>query len=370
MPNVRYRLPRQNQRRLKRDTVVMPDSTYGIYMLDNATLLPGSSSNVRDGNLDGIGEYDWITGYAARRQWSWLHTGQDTYDFSSIDRLFEQMDKENPRLYCSLLMAAITDDGVDTGEPQYIYDAASAGDRWASPGGNKCLPWYTGLQTGWSEFINALANHEVYDICVGEKVALKNHSKLAKINIAVCGYGPLREPGSNQVEDIPNYTRALFKQAAIDCFQATLDAFPNKRVSSTLNQMDDNAVGETYELSEDLRRTFKDLWGDRFQLFHDALSCSRDAPGGVFTGRPSTGFTPELRLAYEERYTEVLFQAARAWTSPHVNVENSTPLEGMDYGWSEFGCRYYELYQGDIHETDWHDGYRIFAERFRRGPKE
>lgn len=315
----------------------------GIYLL---------SDNSGDCHLDSLQTLvdlaaqnkNFVDGFAWRTGWKELDTGTiiPNYDFHCVDEAVSGVQALGKKLTIALFVLDV---------PKYVLDSASVtGGTWLSPGMSATsppitapVPWNTAAMNHYRAFIAALASHQVYDSSRGQMVALRDHPSLGvQINAGILGIQSVRD-NSNALVKHPEFTREKFRTAMFDAVRLLQQEFPTKTAYVAFWGLEDGKLPRLKdEQLSDLLGEFDGIKNPKVGLFNEALK--GDAPG--------TMNSPYV-TAYQKGHS-VLLQACGAWTTHNPcswTSGDDSPANGFNWGYTNFGTRYYEIYRSDIQNT-------------------
>lgn len=318
----------------------------GVYVLDN------NKGIYRDAN---IRDYPFVDGFAWRTSWQEIETGKDIYDFAGIDHIVQRLDSIHKKL--TILFGA-----YDV-EPAYI--ASNPGvvtypftNPLSSVTTTRAVPYDAYLLQRFRLFVSTVANHQVYSIGTGKKVALKDHPVLANIATNIPGLGAIRNvngTGTNIQSVLPGYTRNKFTDSLLVSMQVQTDNFPGKNVFipfyKNINDSTNSPALSSY-IRTQLLLHFNGLSHQKISFWQENLAGYTDTASKIFTGLPLTTFATPLYQLNDSAYT--MFQMLQGWTTPFLDpakTANSSPFDAMCYAYKTYQTSYFEVYVGDIDDT-------------------
>jgi PKD repeat protein len=334
------------------DANVTPSGSCGLYILDS------KAGTDRDAN---IREYPFVTGYVLRPSWAELEPAQGGYDFSMIEHIIKQLEPIGKKLTLNLIPA----------EPLYLaetpgvvtwFDADTRINRY------RPVPWDPFLLERLQAFTKALSDHLVPNAAAGgARTPLREHPVLANLNLGLMGaHLAIRDPvWGPALVDMEGYSREQLRQAVLDNLHAVVDNFPKQSVFIGLWKIQND--GGSPELWEEMRTLilteFDGIHHPKVGFWQDNLAANKNLTTGVVTGFPSTKAAEPLYLSQDATF--ITFQALQAWNQPFFDpakTANTTPSEGIQYGYETYGSTYFELYVTDVDDQNfwpafqtWHD---------------
>jgi len=331
----------------------------GIYVLDSqgGTLVNGIS--LRDNN---IRDYPFVSGYTWRQVWSTFETSEGVYDFSLIDAIIAKLIQKGEKKLTLLIGNA------GSQEPAYIAAHPGVTTRdWVDTKTNstypRAVPWDPYLQERLVVFTEALANHLVPDTS-GTMVPLRDHPILDQVDLGLAGLGRIRNEKGIAISSLPGYTRQNLINAVLANLHAATDKFPKKFTSVGLWNVTDQTASPA--LWDDLRLAilgeFDGVKNPRVGFFQENLAASIDLDTGELTGTPSTAFAAPLYLSKDQTF--IVFQALETWGKSDKTA-NTTPPDGINYGYTTYGSLYYELYVNDVDDPAMASSYQTWHDLFQ-----
>lgn len=304
----------------------------GIYALDN------SGGTYRDANITDL---PFVDGYAWRYGWNNIETSSGVYDFKGVDSVVCKLAKIGQRL---------------------SIDSNRGGPSWIT----SLTPWDASAQSSFAAFVSALANHQI-PACEGyAQMAVKDHPVVTDIHLGIPAMGALRDNPTSYA----GYDRTKFENAVIQALTTAVTNFPNKNHYIGFWAIQD--TNRSPELWQDLGNkivsTFDGVKYPKIGFFMenaaagkgpDTAACIAAAgsnPSCRVLGdtAPLTCFPSTTYAAPEYTFkdkTHIDFQMLQGWTQPFqcsCNTENTTPNEGLNCGYTNYGARYYEVYVDDL----------------------
>ncbi|MEK7286412.1 MAG: beta-galactosidase [Nitrospirota bacterium] len=316
----------------------------GIYVLDSqgGELINGVS--LRDRN---IRDYPFVAGYAWRQVWATFEPSEGVYDFALIDGIIAKLNPINKSLTILIGNAA-------SAEPAYIiaHPGVATWTMQKSTGPvTRAVPWDPYLTGRLRAFAMAMGNHLVPDPS-GKMVPFRDHPLLVNVDFGLAGLGRIRDEAAggakNYIKDIPGYTRENLTKAVLDHLDAATDAFPNKFVEIGLWNVEDKTLSPHLweHLTGQILAEFDGVKHPKVGFFQENLAASKDLATGVITGTPSVAFAAPL-LYPAKNSTFTVLQALETWGASAKSA-NTTPNDGIQYGYDTFGTEYFEIYVTDI----------------------
>jgi hypothetical protein len=308
----------------------------GIYLLDSTAGSLIGGVRMRDGN---IRDRPFVDGYVLRTEWATLEPTDGVFDFTIIDNIFTKL-PVGQRL--SLMIASgVLPTWLNTLPGVTTYTAGS-------PSTTLPIPWDAITQERHRLMLVALGNHLV------DGVPLRDHPRLAAMDVWIPGLKSGIRSQTSQIRDIPGYTRPLFEGGVLTHLANVTDNFPKVPAMIGFWSYTDStaspAAWESLRLAilarhDGITRPHVGFWMEN-------LAASRSAADAdPWVGLPTFGFTAPLYNSQDS--TPVCYQVLGSWSRPfapeHIdNNLNGSPEDGMDYGFNDFQCRYYEHYQADV----------------------
>ncbi|MBL9144851.1 MAG: beta-galactosidase [Verrucomicrobiaceae bacterium] len=322
-----------------------------IYVLDSTAGTSIGGVPMRDGN---VRDKPFVDGYVLRTEWATLEPTEGVYDFTIIDNIFTKL-PTNQKL--SLMLASgVLPAWLNTVPGVVTYTAGT-------PSVTRPLPWDASAQERYRQLLVALSNHLV------DGVPLRDHPRLAALDMWIPGLkSGIRDPDEIKIRNLPGYTRTLFGGGVLTHLANVTDNFPNVPVMIGFwTYTDATPSPAPWEvLRQAILTQHNGVARPRVGFWMENLAASRSAADAdPWTGLPTHTFTAPLFNS--QNSTPVCYQVLGSWSrpfsAPHVdNNLNGSPEDGMDYGFNDFQCRYYEHYQADIDFANyaaefqrWHD---------------
>lgn len=322
----------------------------GIYLLDSVAGSSIGGVSMRDGN---VRNRPFIDGYVLRTEWSTLEPTSGVFDFTIIDNIFTKLPAGQK---LSLMVAS----GVI---PSWLNALPGVTTyTGGSPATTLPIPWNATVQERYRLLLVALSNHVV------DGVPLRDHPRLAALDPWIAGLKSGIRFQTEQIRNIPSYTRPLFEGGVLTHLANVTDNFPNVPVFIGFWTYTDSTASPT--AWESLRLAIlaqqNGTTRPRVGFWMENLAANRAAADtDPWAGLPSLSFTAPLHTSQNQTYTtyQVLGSWSRPFSPDHVdNNLNGSPEDGMDYGFNDFQCRYYEHYQADVDFANytaefqrWHD---------------
>ena len=309
----------------------------GIYVLDSTAGTQIRGVSMRDGN---IRDKPFVDGYVLRTEWATLEPADGAFDFTIITNIFAKLPA---RQKLSLL--------IGSGElPIWLNSLPGITTYTAgTPSATRPSPWDTLAQERYRRLLVALGNHVV------DGAPLRQHPRLAAMNAWIPGLkSGIREPDEIRIRDLPGYTRTLMQNGVLRHLANVTDNFPDVPVQIGFwTYTDATASPAPWEVLRALILAQHDgINRPRVGFWMENLAANRPAAEtDPWTGMPNLTYTAPLYLSQNATFVgyQVLGSWARPFNSAHVNNNlNGTPEDGMDYGFNDFQCRYFEHYQADV----------------------
>jgi hypothetical protein len=309
----------------------------GIYLLDSTAGSLISGVRMRDGNIRNL---PFVDGYVLRTEWDTLEPTDGVFDFTIITNIFAKLPAGQK--LSLLLGTGVLPSWLNTAPGVVTYTAGS-------PATTQPVPWNPAAQERFRLLLVALSNHLV------DGVPLRNHPRLAAVDLWIPGLkSGIRSLTGVQIRDIPGYTRPLFEGGVLTHLANVTDNFPNvPAMIGFWTYTDTTASPAAWEsLRQAILAQHNGTTRPRVGFWMENLAANRAAADAdPWTGLPNFSFTAALYNSQNQTY--VGYQVLGSWSRPfspdHVdNNLNGSPEDGMDYGFNDFQCRYYEHYQADV----------------------
>ena len=309
----------------------------GIYLLDSTAGSMISGVRMRDGNIRNL---PFVDGYVLRTEWDTLEPTDGVFDFTIITNIFAKLPAGQK--LSLLLGTGVLPSWLNTAPGVTTYTAGS-------PATTQPVPWNPAAQERFRLLLVALGNHLV------DGVPLRNHPRLAAVDLWIPGLkSGIRSLTGVQIRDIPGYTRSLFEGGVLTHLANVTDNFPNvPAMIGFWTYTDTTASPVAWEsLRQAILAQHNGTTRPRVGFWMENLAANRAAADAdPWTGLPNFSFTAALYNSQDQTY--VGYQVLGSWSRPfspdHVdNNLNGSPEDGMDYGFNDFQCRYYEHYQADV----------------------
>jgi dienelactone hydrolase len=327
----------------------------GIYLLDSAAGTTINGVAMHDGNVRNLA---FVDGYVLRTEWATLEPSNGTFDFTIIDNIFAKL-PANQKL--SLMIAS----GV---LPTWLNTLPNV-TTWTagSPSVTAPIAWNATAQERYRLLLVALGDHLV------DGVPLRNHPRLGALDPWIPGLkSGIRDPDQSKIKDIPTYSRANMQTCVLTHLANVTANFPNVPVMIGFWTYIDNQdatfgnVTPWEQLRQAILAQHNGTTRPRVAFWMENLAANRSAANvDPWVGLPNHTFTAPLYNS--QNTTPITYQVLGSWSRPfaaaHVNnLLNGSPEDGMDYGFNDFQCRYYEHYQADVDFPNytaefqrWHD---------------
>lgn len=323
----------------------------GLYVLDSTAGMLISGVRMRDANIRNL---PFVDGYVLRTEWATLEPTDGVFDFTIITNIFAKLPAGQK--LSLLLGTGILPAWLNTAPGVVTYTAGS-------PATTQPVPWNPAAQERFRLLLVALGNHLVAG------VPLRDHPRLATVDLWIPGLkSGIRPLTGVQIRDIPGYTRPLFEGGVLTHLANVTDNFPNvPAMIGFWTYTDATASPSAWEsLRLAILAQHNGTARPRVGFWMENLAANRaSAESDPWTGLPNHSFTATLYDSQDETYTgyQVLGSWSRPFSADHVdNNLNGSPEDGMDYGFNDYQCRYYEHYQADVDFANytsefqrWHD---------------
>lgn len=327
----------------------------GLYVLDSAAGTTVGGVSMRDANLR---DKPFVDGYVLRTEWATLEPADGVFDFTIIDNILAKLPAGQK---LSLMVAS----GV---LPTWLNTVAGV-TTWTagSPGATRPISWNAAAQERYRLLLAALGDHRV------DGVPLRNHPRLAVLDFWIPGLkSGIRDPDEAKIRDIPTYSRANMQACVLTHLGNVTDNFPDIPVMigfwTYVDNQDANfgGVAPWEQLRLAVLNQHDGETRPKVGFWMENLAANRAAADtDPWTGLPNQTFTAPLHTSQNSAFVgfQVLGSWSRPFASAHVdNNLNGSPEDGMDYGFNDFQCRYYEHYQADVDFAQyapefqrWHD---------------
>lgn len=316
---------------------------HGIYMLDDR------SGTYRLGSLWQANKPH-IDGYVWRISWDELDTGitAPTYHLDALDSAVSALqalsNNQDNRMKLSLGMYALEVPTYVLNSAAETYTALLFGNTGTA---ETAVPWDVSSQTYFRNFVQAMANHPVYDAVSKTYIPFRDHPALGQVVAPIIGMQWYRDQGP--VTSSPNYTRTKFIQAIIANIHIIRDAFPNKPVYLGFFGMNDDTKSPSLDsaLLSAIMSEFDGTKKPRIGFFEELLR--GDAPG-------LSGSNGKNLLDAHNGGNPILFQACSPWLTKNLcdfTPGDNSPENGLDHGYNDFGATYFEMYAADLANPAW-----------------
>lgn len=318
----------------------------GIYVLDSGAGTTVGGVPMRDGNVT---NKTFVDGYVLRTEWATLEPTKGVYDFTIIDNILSKLTPINQKL--SLMLASgVLPTWLNTLPGVTTYTAGN-------PATTLPIPWNATVQERYRLLLVALSNHVV------DGGPLRDHPRLAAFDPWIPGLKSGIRSQTAQIRDIPGYNRSLFEGGVLTHLANVTDSFPNVPVMIGFwTYTDATASPSAWEaLRQAILVQHNGIARPRVGFWMENLAANRaSAEADPWVGLPSLAFTAPLHGSQDQTF--IGYQVLGSWSQPfnsnHVdNNLNGSPEDAMEYGFTDFQCRYYEHYQADIdfanYEPEW-----------------
>jgi len=309
----------------------------GIYLLDSTAGTLISGVRMRDGNIRNL---PFVDGYVLRTEWDTLEPTDGVFDFTIITNIFSKLPAGQK--LSLLLGTGVLPSWLNMAPGVVTYTAGS-------PATTQPVPWNPAAQERFRLLLVALGSHLV------DGVPLRDHPRLAAVDLWIPGLkSGIRSLTGVQIRDIPGYTRPLFEGGVLTHLANVTDNFPNvPAMIGFWTYTDTIASPVAWEsLRQAILAQHNGTTRPRVGFWMENLAANRaSAESDPWIGLPNHSFTATLYNSQNETYIgyQVLGSWSRPFSADHVdNNLNGSPEDGMDYGFNDFQCRYYEHYQADV----------------------
>lgn len=319
----------------------------GLFVLDSPAGTQVNGVPMRDAN---VRDLPFLDGYVLRTGWPTLEPQAGVFDFAIIDNIFSKLPAQQK---LSLIIASSTLPSWLTALPGVTTWTAG------SPPVTRPLPWDSVTQERSRLLLVELGNHLV------EGVPLRDHPRLAAINVWIPGlHSGIREP-ERRIRDMPGYSRSNMETAVLTHLANVTDNFPHTPTQigfwGYVDGQDASFGGVTpwEQLRQTILSVFNGSTRSRLGFWMENLAASRPAAEtDPWTGLPNTSFGAPLHLSQDRAF--IGLQMLGSWSRPfdplHVDKNlNGTPEDGMDFGFNTFQARYFEVYREDVDFADYED---------------
>ncbi len=319
-------------------------------------------------------EQPFVDGVSLALGWSTVEPTRDNYIFTAIDQTLAVLEPFKKKLV--LVVFPFPLPGYVNNEPGVqTYTVPHAGPGFLTP-----VPWDNFGLTRWEALFDQLANHLVPDGTQdGRLVPLRDHPLLAGLACWPMGMNGIRDIAQQSGTGTPIYTlsgysRATLASAIIRSTHAVTDRFPGRfRYLPFFRIFDDVSSPTTLEV--DLLAAFKAEFFSgaglpQLGLFQENMSCTGPSPTGAFA------------MFQEKSNTYSLIQAIQSWvtleplnnagaTDPclvtTVPGDRTTAVSGPEIGisraFTNFDCRYFEIYQDDLLHPGFADEFQFWHDK-------
>jgi hypothetical protein len=343
-----------NSFRRAKGLFVMDSATGDTYDPDGSGPIP--SYSLRDANTSYLTNTA-VDGYMLRAAWSTLENGNGSYDFELIQNALDWIDTLALGKKLSLI--------ITPNDPPYLVGLVAANQTYVEGTLTRVVPWNQTQRTQRNAMVGALAAH-VFDVNgASGTVPFRDDPRLEIINPYLAGGDTgIRDPDPTNLRlaMLPGYTRENLLFAVHDELATLTTEFPNKLIQIGFWNISDSVdvpgndafYGATlWEwIEEALLLEFNGITRPRIGFFTENLAASRSTPADtVITGLPDITFAAPVYLAQDDAWTA--FQSLTAWHGPFnadqlTKTNNSTPSDGINYGFNTYQARYFELYTADL----------------------
>jgi len=335
----------------------------GIYALDTkGGTITNAGVDVREGN---IRDYSYVAGFSWRMSWADFQRWDSVkkiyiYDFTPIDIVVPKLQVIGKKL-SFMFPGAPPQMAVTTPNKNLVFTDTTGIKR---PGA-----WDPYCLDQYRAFTLAMANHKLPD---GTRFA--DSPVLSLIRGNICGLKAIRDgvEAPSNMSEMPGYSRAGYIDSVQQSLAALKTAFPKTALS----------VG-MWPIGDSTRKPA--LWVDTLTmiqtnfpgvgLFQENLAASADTPdlsdpSRVVTGTPrpnSTGSPLARSLGVVPTY----FQALQGWSGQFSNPDlgkNGYPADGMNFAFTTYQTKYFELYVDDLDTNDpnYRDGIVLWSNNLKK----
>ncbi len=311
----------------------------GLYVLDGSEGSNINGVSMRDANVSNL---PFVDGYVLRTDWGLMEPvdGQAP-DFTIISNIFSKLPADQK---LSLIVSGI---------PTWLTTLPGI-TTWTggNPAVTKPKPWDAISQERLRLFLIALGNHPV------DGIPLRDHPRLAALNIAIPGLSHgIRDP-EIKIRDIPGYSRENMNLAVLRHLANVTDNFPAIPLNLGFWTYEDNQdvlygnIAPWEQIRQEILAVHNDVLRKRIGFWMENLAANRTAAEStIWNGLPNTSFSAPLFLSQNSGH--VGYQMLGSWSKPfssaHVdNNLNGSPEDGFDHGFNTFQTRYFEIYQADV----------------------
>jgi hypothetical protein len=309
------------------------DAPLGIYSLSTARDNPLTT---KDERLANIRDYDFISGYTLRVNWSDLEPLAGQYDFGVIDAAIDTLAPLGQGLSVELMMAS---------EPDYVL-AGAATTYINHRGGVTPAPWDPFAQARQAALYQALGNHIVSG--AGAPHRLSQDSTLNAIAAAPAGLNYGVRDLNGAIRALPDYTQERYIDSVVTGVAASAAAFPDDVNFLAFFAFNDAQPGipVDQQIIDRLASQYNGPGQTKLDFFVENLSDNGPIPqpNGVGTG--------SNLLEWVNLGGDTMMQALDSWLmhSPDRDdqLASRNPATGIELAYESFGARFFELYISDI----------------------
>jgi len=305
----------------------------GIYALGSATDNPNTPADER---LNGIRNYDFVSGFTLRVLWKDIEAAPDVYNFGVIDEAIRRTQANGQHLNLEVLNSY----------PQYVVDGASS--TYVSSGGSVTpVPWDAFGQSRYAALQTALSTHVVND-GTGANLALNQHPTVRSVDAAGFGLNGGVRDINNAIRTHPQYTQQNYITSITQSVAASRTAFPNQQGFLAFFGFNDGQPGTPVDqqLISLLDAQYNGAGQASLAFFIENLSDL----GPVPTANP--GGTGNNLLAWSNLGGPTMMQALDSWLQHQPDREpqlmSHNPATGIALGYNNYGTRFFELYVPDL----------------------
>jgi hypothetical protein len=305
----------------------------GIYALGAAQDNTGTPADER---LNGIRNYDFVSGFTLRVLWKDIETAQGVYNFGVINEAIRRTAANGQGLNLEVLQSL----------PQYVVDGASATyvnhRSEVTP-----VPWDAFAQSRFAALQAAMSTH-VVDDGTGLNLPLNQHPTLRSVDATSAGLPFGLRDLTNTIRTHPEYTQQRFIDSVTQGVGVARSAFPNHQGFLAFFGFNDGQPGVPVDqqLIALLDAQYNGLGQASLAFFIENLSDVGPVPTSG-SGGPGNNL-----LAWSNRGGATMMQALNSWLQPPSNqaaqLASMNPATGIALGYHTYGTRFFELYVRDL----------------------
>jgi len=314
-------------------------------------------------------EKPWVDGVSLALGWSTVESNRDVYDFSVIGQTLAVLEPFGKKLVLAIFPFPVP--SYLTNEPGVqTYVVPHSGPGFLTP-----VPWDEFGLARWEALFAQLANHLVPDGTQdGRLVPLRDHPLLDGLACWPMGMNGARDIAQQTGQGTPIYTlagysRATLAGAIIRSTHAVADRFPGRFRYLPFFRINDNVTSPTldvYLLGAFKTEFFSGASPPQLGLFQENMSCTGPSTNGAFA------------MFQEKTNTYTMLQALQAWLAPQAGQSNATdgcmvmtvpgdrttaisgPEAGIGRAFTNFNCRYFEIYKDDLLHPGFADEFQLW----------